>query len=187
MFSFDLVFRLPNDRDHDWAVDRVFEAGMDDVTPGIGQEGYIALAFERSGASADTVIRGAIEEAERALPGAMLTEVGPHLVTIRELGYLFGVSWQTFQRRARESASFPAPVRSAAPQIWRLVDVVEWVDASRTRFGTPAGLADVARCTAALSEPAGDRPATRSKKRPVATSTPRAAVANTRARQPEPV
>lgn len=167
MFSFDLVFRLPPTVDHDWAVDRLFEAGMLDVTPGIGQDGYVALAFERPGTSADTVIRDSIAEAERALPGATLTEVGPHLVTIRELGYLFGVSWQAFQRRARESADFPAPIRSAAPRLWRLVDVVNWVDVGRTRFKTPAGLAEVARCSAALCEPVGGRASP--SRRPVST------------------
>lgn len=152
MFNFDLIFRLPAGIDHDKAIDALFEAGCDDVTPGIGEDGYIAIAFQRDGDTALDAMVLAIEQVERALPDARLTEVGPHLVTLRELGYFFGVSWQAFQRHANNAAgTFPAPVRHENPRIWRLVDVVGWVEGGNARFAVPPGLAEVARATAQLT------------------------------------
>lgn len=152
MFNFDLVFRLPAGTDHETVIDALFEAGCDDATPGIGQDGYVALAFQRDGDTALEAMVIAIEEVERTIPGARLTEVGPHLVTIRELGSLFKVSWQAFQRHANNAAgTFPAPVRHENPRIWRLIDVVGWVEGGNARFAVPEGLADIAHATAKVS------------------------------------
>lgn len=100
-FEFDLVFALPEGAADEAAVlDALFKAGCDDAVVGLGQSGLLGLSLSRAGADAETVIRGAIAEALRALPeGARLREVRPDLVSLADVAARLGVSRQALQKR----------------------------------------------------------------------------------------
>jgi hypothetical protein len=100
-FEFDLVFALPEGAGDEAAIlDALFEAGCDDAVPGLGQSGLLGLSFSRAGEDAETVIRGAIADALRALPdGARLREVRPDLVSLADVAARLGVSRQALQKR----------------------------------------------------------------------------------------
>lgn len=56
-------------------LDALYETGCDDATVGVGKHGSIALDFSREAASAEEAIRSAIGDVQKAIPGAVLTEI----------------------------------------------------------------------------------------------------------------
>ena len=100
-FEFDLIFALPGkDTDLDALMDGLFKAGCDDAVIGAGAQGLIGMAFTRTGDDAETVIRGAIEQALAGLPkGAKLREVKPDLVSQADVAARLQVSRQALQKR----------------------------------------------------------------------------------------
>jgi hypothetical protein len=95
MWEFVLKFRLPRDGADptDW-LDALFEAGCDDATVGVGKHGSIALDFSREAPSAEEAIHSAIEDARKAIPSAVLTEISPDLGNLADLADVVGCSRQ---------------------------------------------------------------------------------------------
>ena len=92
-FNFTLKYRLPDACDEiDVLEQRLAEAGCDDALVGIGLPGRLALAFCREAGSAGAALRSALDDAQRAVPGAELVEVSPDLVGRPDVAHLLGLS-----------------------------------------------------------------------------------------------
>lgn len=145
-YSFTLKFQLADeDRDHDEVVERLFEAGCDDATIGVGQPGRIALAFRREAADAWSAIYTALRDVKRAIPSARLVEAGPDFVGLTDVADLAGVTRQNMRKLMLTHASqFPLPVHEGNPSLWHLSDILAWL-MSRGAYSISADLMDVAK------------------------------------------
>lgn len=159
MWDFVLSFRLPEggeggEEPSDW-LDALFAAACDDATIGAGKRGLISLDFSRGGESAEHAVGSAIAAVKGAIPGAVLTEVGPDLVSLTDLAEMLGCSRQNLRKYATGEirgvhASFPAPVFTGNPSLWRLAEVAAWLE-QHTELHLPRALAEVARITSRLN------------------------------------
>jgi hypothetical protein len=70
--EFVLRFKVAEDADTNYLVERLGEAGCDDALVGIGQPGRIALNFTREAESVQLAMSSAVEDVNRAIPGAEL-------------------------------------------------------------------------------------------------------------------
>ncbi|QJE73372.1 DNA-binding protein [Aerophototrophica crusticola] len=155
-WEFILKFRLPPDgtAPAGW-LDALYEAGCDDATVGVGKPGTIALDFSREADSAEAAVRSAIKDVERAIPGAVLAEVGPDLVNLADLGEITGCSRQNIRKYAAgeikaAKAPFPEPVHTGNPSLWRLAEVLPWFHRNTDLRPDPA-LLELARVTSAMN------------------------------------
>ncbi|MFO1113866.1 MAG: DNA-binding protein [Rhodospirillales bacterium] len=151
-----MKFRLPEGGEgpSDW-LDALFEAGCDDATIGIGKRGYIALDFTRGGGSSEHAVRSAIAAVTGAIPGAVLTEVGPDLVSLTDLAEMLECSRQNLRKYAMGEirgvrAPFPAPVFTGNPSLWRLAEVAAWLD-QHTELRLAPPVTEVARIASRLN------------------------------------
>ncbi|NUB11288.1 DNA-binding protein [Azospirillum brasilense] len=134
MWEFILKFRLPLEGADPTAwLDALYEAGCDDATVGVGKYGSIALDFSREAASAEEAIRSAISDVQKAIPGATLTEISPDLVNLADLAGVVGCSRQNIRKYAAGEiktvkAPFPEPVYTGTPSLWRLAEILPWLD-----------------------------------------------------------
>lgn len=156
MWDFALTFRLPEGGEvpSDW-LDALFAAACDDATIGVGKRGYIALDFTRDGDLAKHAVRSAIAAVNKAIPGAVLTEAGPDLVSLTNLAEMLGCSRQNLRKYATGEirgvpVPFPAPVFTGNPSLWRLAEVAAWLD-QHTDLHLARPLAEVARIASRLN------------------------------------
>jgi hypothetical protein len=99
MWEFILKFRLPDRAiDPESWLDVLYEAGCDDVTVGTGKAGVIALDFSREASSAEEAVQSAINDVRKAIPGAVLTEIGPDLVNLADLAEVVGCARQNIRK-----------------------------------------------------------------------------------------
>jgi predicted DNA-binding transcriptional regulator AlpA len=147
-YSFTLKFQLADeDRDHEQIIERLFDAGCDDATIGVGQPGRIALAFRREASDAWSAIYTALRDIKRAIPSARLVEAGPDFVGLTDVADLAGVTRQNMRKLMLTHASqFPLPVHEGNPSVWHLSDVLAWL-MSRGTYSISADLVDVAKST----------------------------------------
>ena len=156
MWDFVLKFRLPQGGEDPSAwLDALFEADCDDATIGVGKRGSIALDFTRSGASAEETVRSTIAAVKCAIPGAVLTEVCPDLVSLTDLAEMLGCSRQNLRKYATGEirgvrVPFPAPVFTGNPSLWRLAEVSAWLE-TYTDLRLPRPRTEIARVASRLN------------------------------------
>lgn len=152
MYEFTLKFHLPaNAKDPESYVDALYEAGCDDATIGIGKRGSLALEFVREAASAEEAVNSAIRAVAKTIPKASLVEIAPDLVDLADLAELLGCTRQNLQKYATGqirsvSESFPDPVTTGNPSLYRLAEIVNWL-ARNTELSPSKSLIDLARTT----------------------------------------
>jgi len=156
MWEFILKFRLPtsDSAPAEW-LDALFEAGCDDATVGVGKNGSIALDFSRDAPSAEEAVRSAIHDVQRAIPGAELTEISPDLVNLADVADIVGCSRQNIRKYAAGEAKtvktpFPEPVYTGNPSLWRLAEVLAWLDRN-TELHPPAQVSGLVRVTSKMN------------------------------------
>lgn len=128
-YEFTLKFAVPvrTAQPDDW-IDRLAEAGCDDALIGTGIPGRLALDFDRVATDADSALRSAVADVQRAIPGARLIEAGPDYVGLSEIAELLGISRQAMRKiMAKNIETFPLPVHEGNPSIWHLKDVLGWM------------------------------------------------------------
>ncbi|MBU6488531.1 MAG: DNA-binding protein [Burkholderiales bacterium] len=147
-YSFTLKYQLgDDDSDHEQIVERLFEAGCDDATIGIGQPGRIALAFTRESTDAWSAIYSALRDVKRAIASARLVEAGPDFVGLTDVADVAGVTRQNMRKLMLTHASqFPLPVHEGNPSVWHLSDVLAWL-MSRGGYAVSVDLIEVAKST----------------------------------------
>lgn len=132
-YEFTLKFVVPRSEwDADELVERLGAAGCNDALVGIGLPGRLALEFTREATSAERAIVSAIKDVKKAIPSASLVEVGPDVVGLTDVADLLGVSRQNMRKLAFKHEDFPLPFHAGTTMLWRLFDVVDWYDATRT-------------------------------------------------------
>ncbi|MCV9964317.1 hypothetical protein OIU34_20735 [Pararhizobium sp. BT-229] len=71
--NFTLTFALPETTDIDDAIERLAENCSDSIV-GIGVPGIVVLSFDREAENMEKAVTSAIEDVQKAVPGATLTE-----------------------------------------------------------------------------------------------------------------
>jgi len=144
-YSFTLKYQLAEqDADHDELVERLGAAGCEDALVGIGQPGRIGLDFTREAANAEAAFFSALADVKRAIPSARLIEAAPDFVGLTDVADLVGVSRQNMRKLMLSHAmSFPPPVHEGSASVWRLADVMLWLQARGT-YPIEATVLDVA-------------------------------------------
>lgn len=130
-FNFTLKYRVPDAYDDaDMLEQRLAESGCDDALLGIGRPGRMALAFCREADNAGAALASALDDVQRAVPGAELVEVSPDLVGLTDVADLLGVSRQNMRKlMLANPQSFPSPVHEGTTSIWHLADILGWLQA----------------------------------------------------------
>lgn len=129
----------------DALVDRLAEAGCDDALIGMGQPGRLALEFSREAASAQAAVHSALQDVQRAMPAACLIEAAPDYVGLTDVAEMLGMSRQNMRKlMLAYPESFPSPVHEGKTSIWRLYQVLEWLNA-KGGYAIDASTLDVAR------------------------------------------
>ncbi len=147
-YVFTLKYQLADeDCDHDQIVERLFEAGCDDATIGIGQPGRIALAFRRESADAWSAIYTALRDVKQAIASARLVEAGPDFVGLTDVAEVAGVTRQNMRKlMLAHPSQFPLPVHEGNPSVWHLSDLLVWLT-NRGGYSIGSDLLDVAKST----------------------------------------
>jgi DNA-binding phage protein len=131
IFEFDLTFQLPpNSPDPESHLDALVEAGCDDAVPGIGQRGYIALAFSREGETAEQAMNSAFQDVKAAIPRARFVEAKPDLAGLSEIAEACGCSRQNVRKHLVGKVSAPPPVHIGNPSLWHLAEVADFLGAN---------------------------------------------------------
>lgn len=128
-YEFTLHFRLarPGLLD-DAEIDRLFEAGCDDATVGLGMPGQAAVAFCRAADDARSAVESAIAAVQRALPDAELVEVAPDLGGLSDVAELVDVTRQNLRRlMLHHAGQFPAPTHAGSTLLWNMAAVLQWL------------------------------------------------------------
>ncbi len=155
-YEFTLRFRLPAGQPNPSAwLDRLYEAGCDDATVGVGRKGFIALMFARAGANAEKAVSSAIRDVRRAIPGAELVAADPDLVNLADLAKLTGCTRQNLRKYAAGEMKtvkhlFPPPALSGPESFWRLAEVGDWIS-RHTKLKLESGLLEIAYATSKLN------------------------------------
>lgn len=154
-YDFTLTFTLPSpDSDPEQYLDALYEAGCDDALVGIGRTGMIGFDVTRNAASADHALRSAIEDVQKAIPGAVLIKADPDLVGLSDMAETFGFSRQNMRKYATGDGGgrepFPLPVVSGDPSLWHLAEVTAWLKANTAIKPAPE-ICAVAKATARLN------------------------------------
>jgi hypothetical protein len=128
-FEFTLRFRYTDPGvGVDERLERLFEAGCDDAVPGVGRPDGIALAFDRSAASAREAVLGAIADVMRAMPDVELQGASPDLVGLTDAAGIMGFSRQNMRKLLLSAAgSGPPSVHDGSPSLWHLADMLSWL------------------------------------------------------------
>ena len=134
-YGFTLKFRLPDaNADPEQFIDALAEAGCDDATVGIGQQGRIALVFAREAANALEAIISAVQAVKAAIPGAELVEASPDFVGLTDVADLVGCTRQNIRKlMVNNLATFPDAVHEGAQAIWHLRPVLAWFSETQKR------------------------------------------------------
>lgn len=130
-YDFLLKFNLPDhETDPESFIDALYEAGCDDATIGIGQNGRVALNFTREAASAFSAVSSAIADVKKAIPEASLIEATPDLVGLTDIAEIVGCSRQNIRKIVIGHKSvFPPPIHEGNSTIWHLAKVLQWFKA----------------------------------------------------------
>jgi len=181
-YEFTLRFRLPAGApDASAWLDRLYEAGCDDATVGVGRRGFIALMFAREAPSAAKAVSSAVRDVRGAIPGTELIAADPDLVNLAELARLMGCTRQNLRKYAAGEMKtvadlFPAPALSGPESFWRLAEVGDWIS-RHTKLTVGSELLEVACATSKvnlrtqevrLRRLAARRPAARAAAKPMA-------------------
>lgn len=134
-YEFTLKFRLPDaNAAPEQYIDALAEAGCDDATVGIGQQGRIALAFNREAANALDAVASAMEAVKAAIPGAELVEASPDFVGLTDVAELVGCTRQNIRKlMITNLATFPVAVHEGSQAIWHLRPVLAWFSETQKR------------------------------------------------------
>ncbi len=143
-YAFTLKFKLPHAEDNDEKIMlSLAEAGCTDALVGLGSAGHIGLEFIREAASAEVAILSAMEDVNKALPGATLIEAGPDFVGLTDVADLVGVSRQNMRKlMINNTADFPEPVHTGSSAIWHLTHLLDFL--GKRQYGFAKSIADVA-------------------------------------------
>lgn len=130
-YDFLLKFDLPDHKaDPERFVDALYEAGCDDATIGIGQNGRMALNFTREADSAFNAVSSAIADVKKAIPEASLIEATPDLVGLTDIAEIVGCSRQNIRKIViGHKSMFPSPIHEGSSAIWHLAKVLQWLKA----------------------------------------------------------
>jgi len=135
-YGFILKFDLPDrEVDPDKFVDVLYEAGCDDATLGIGQNGRFVLSFIRESASDFIAVSSAIADVKKAIPGAKLIEAIPELVGLTDIADIVGCSRQNIRKMVvTHRAAFPSPTHEGSTVLWHLSRVLHWFRSKAPRL-----------------------------------------------------
>lgn len=147
-YQFTLHFRIGHAAElTDADLDRLFEAGCDDATVGLGHPGQVALAFCREATSALEAIHEAATQVRSALPTAELTEASPDLGGLSDVAELVEVSRQNLRKlMLAYPTDFPAPTHAGSTLLWNMAEVLHWLETAGGYSLTP-GLLETTRAT----------------------------------------
>lgn len=147
-YQFTLHFRLGHAAElTDADLDRLFEAGCDDATVGLGHPGQVALAFCREATSALEAVHEAATQVRSALPTAELTEASPDLGGLSDVAELVEVSRQNLRKlMLAYPADFPTPTHAGSTLLWNMAEVLHWLETAGGYSLTP-GLLETTRAT----------------------------------------
>lgn len=138
-FEFTLKFALTNPSiDPEEHIARLGEEGCDDAIIGVGQNGKIALQFNRGSESAFNAVISAIEDVKRAIPDAKLIEASPDLVGLSDIAELMGFTRQNIRKLMMINHTFPTPVHAGKSSIWHLANILHWLEIKQNRFISPS-------------------------------------------------
>ncbi|NET55205.1 MAG: DNA-binding protein [Symploca sp. SIO2E6] len=132
-YEFTLKFDLRNHYAEPASfVDRLAENGCDDALIGIGKKGYIALEFIREAHSAYDAVSSAIRDVKKAIPHAVLVQASPDIVGQTDIAEFLGCTRQNIRKLIESDAKHaPAPVHEGKYSLWRLADVLTWLQAEK--------------------------------------------------------
>lgn len=138
-FEFTLKYKLTDSTlDADTLVEHLFDAGCDDAMVGIGQPGHIGLDFIREAKSAEKAILSALADVKKAIPSALLVEVGPDFVGLTDVADLLAMSRQNIRKLMLNNQSeFPAPVHGGSASIWHLALVLQFLQERAYKIERP--------------------------------------------------
>ncbi|MCK5356339.1 MAG: DNA-binding protein [Methyloprofundus sp.] len=101
--------------------------GCDDALIGVGQQGRIALNFNREAKSALNAVCSAIKDVKAVIPEAILIEAAPDFVGLSDIADVLGCSRQNMRKvMINNRASFPVPIHEGKSAIWHLSNVLSW-------------------------------------------------------------
>lgn len=145
-YHFALRYRVAQcDGSLDDLIDRLAVAGCDDALIGLGQPGRIALEFSRDADSAQAAVHSALQDVKRGMPAACLIEAGPDYVGLTDVAQQLGMSRQNMRKlMLAYPDTFPSPVHEGKTSIWRLHQVLDWLNA-KGGYDIDASLLDVSR------------------------------------------
>jgi predicted DNA-binding transcriptional regulator AlpA len=126
-YEFTLKFNFP-DPSHtpESYLDNLALAGCDDALIGIGQQGRIALNFNREAESALSALYSAIEQVKSVIPDAQLIEATPDFVGLSDIVEVVGYSRQNIRKlMLNNQASFPPPIHEGSSALWHLASVLD--------------------------------------------------------------
>lgn len=151
-YNFLLKFQLPStEANTDSIMEKLGEAGCTDALVGMGQSGRIALDFTRRSRNALEAILSAAADVKRALPRALLIEVGPDFVGLTDIAEVAGVSRQNIRKlMLGHIVDFPPPLHEGNPSIWHLVNVLVWLE-SRNLYKPAKELIETAQAAMAIN------------------------------------
>ena len=138
-----ILDRAPHEDDYD----RLFEAGLDDTTPGT-EDGRGVLMVSREAESLSAALVSVFQDAERA--GFLV--VGVHqqdLVSLKSIAERMGRSYEGLRLIAqgrRGPGGFPAPISGDGWALYSFAGVCEWFQAN---YGTAPAVSDDDRVLAA--------------------------------------
>lgn len=134
-YEFTLRFRLPDaNADPEQLMDALAEAGCDDAAVGVGQQGRIALDFNREATSALQAIVSAVQAIKGAIPGVELVEASPDFVGLTDVADLVGCSRQNIRKlMINNQATFPIAVHEGSQAFWHLRPVLAWFSENQKR------------------------------------------------------
>lgn len=151
-FEFTLKFSLADDStEPDVYIERLAAAGCDDAMIGIGQNGRIALQFNRQAENALEAVFSAIENIKAAIPDARLIEATPDLVGLTDIAEVLGFTRQNIRKlMLNNKVSFPAPVHEGKTALWHLSAVLNWFKQAN-RYSIDESLLDIAKANMQLN------------------------------------
>lgn len=153
-YEFTLKYKLPEaDGDLDTVADSLYANGCDDALIGVGVAGRVALNFSREATSAEEAIFSAHRTVLSVIPDAMLIEAMPDYVGLTDIAEIVSVSRQQMRKLYETHGSFPAPVHEGSSSVWRLSEVLGWIQDNRS-YQFDAATLEVAQVNSQLNSEA---------------------------------
>jgi len=151
-YEFTLKFSLNSESiEADAYVAALEREGCDDAIIGIGQNGRIALQFNREANTALQAVISAIKNVEKAIPTAKLIEATPDLVGVTDIAQTLSFSRQYMRKLMLSNKdSFPAPIHEGKASLWHLSTVLAWLG-KENRYSINTTLLDVAEANMQLN------------------------------------